>query len=81
MERLESRVAYPRLALWTVVGAVLFLLSGLVNLLLVAVAEPLVLVSFGLKYLGASLFAMGAFFYCLHWAVDYGPDFLRRLLT
>jgi len=76
---LGARVAYPRIARWTVAGAALFLSSGVVNLLSAAVAEVFVVVAFAMKYLGASLFAMGAFFYALYWSVDYGPDFVRRL--
>ncbi len=78
MTDLAARVAYPRLAMWAVVGVVLFLFSGVVNILATVTASPLVMVAFLLKYLGASLFAMGAFFYALNWTVDYGPDFVRR---
>lgn len=78
-DSLGARVAYPRLARWAAVGAALFLFSGVVNLLSATVAEGFVVVAFAMKYLGASLFAMGLFFYGLYWSVDYGPDFVRRL--
>lgn len=75
-----DRVAYPRLARWIAIGAVLFLLSG-GGLALASIHEVFFLLATLFKYLGLSLFVLGGFFYLLHWSVDYGPDYLRDRRT
>lgn len=81
MSGVASRFAYPRLAKWILVGAVLYLLSGLVGVFGTTLHEGLFVIALALKYLGASLLVIGAFFYLLYWSVDYAPEYVRKLRT
>lgn len=81
MSGVASRFSYPRLAKWILVGAVLYLLSGLVAAFGTTLHGGLFVVALALKYLGASLLVIGGFFYLLYWSVDYAPEYLRKLRT
>jgi hypothetical protein len=81
MNALAARVAYPRLARWILVGAVLVLLSGIPAAFATAIHEGFLLVALVLKYLGVSLLVVGGFFYLLYWSIDYAPDYLRSRRT